>query len=327
MTPCPKRNGTIYEERNGVRVLTRRVEIQMQYIAFPFAYIMRLFYSFTDNYVLSIFLFTLLFRLIMLPFALKQQKSSARMTRIQPKIKRLQEKYGNNRAKLNEEMQLLYQKENYNPMSLSGCLPSIVQLLLIFPLIEVIYKPITYILQISDSVLSSIDAAALGIENAASRGFQLELLGKSFSELVGAGASEEVASSITGFNGNLWAFNISETPSISNPSIIWIIPVLACLLQLAVSYLSMRVQKQNGQNGAGSMGCMLYGMSIFSLVLCFTFPAGMGIYWISSSLIMLIQQLLIAKFYSQSRIMAQLMVEDTIKRRQKEKEIKAKFNE
>ena len=89
----------------------------------------------------------------------------------------------------------------------------------------------------------------------------------------------------------------------------------------------MRAQKKNGQNAAGNMGCMLYGMSLFSLYLCFTFPAGMGIYWISGSLIMLIQTLLINKFYSHGRILAQMMVDDTIKRRENEKAIKAKYNE
>ena len=293
-------------------------------ITTPFAYIMRLFYSLTDNYVLSIFLFTLLFRLVMLPFSLKQQKASAKMTRIQPKIKRLQEKYANNKAKLNEEMQALYQRENYNPMSLSGCLPSIVQILLIIPLVNVIYRPITHILQIPNDVLQNL-ANALGVNN--DNKFQLTLLGMDNSAIVNAGATQEVADKISGFNGNFLFFNISETPSISNPSLIWIIPVLACLLQLAVSFVSMRAQKKYGQNAGGNMGCMMYGMSLFSLYLCFTFPAGMGIYWISGSLIMLIQQLLIAKFYNQGRIMAQLMVDNTVKRREKEKAYKEKLNQ
>lgn len=296
----------------------------MEFITKPFAWIMGLFYNLTGNYVISIFLFTLLFRLIMLPFSIKQQKASARMARIQPKIKRIQEKYATNRTKMNEEMQKLYQKENYNPASLSGCLPSLVQLLLIFPLIEVIYKPITYIVGVGGDSLVKV-AEALGIATNG-RGYELSLLGKSFEELVSGGATADVASQITEFHGNLWVFNISEIPSIKNPSIIWVIPFLAAALQLAVSFVSIRQQKANGQAGAGSMGCMLYGMSIFSLYLCFTFPAGMGIYWISSSLIMLIQQLLINKFYGPGRIAAQLMVDETLERRAKENEVKQNYS-
>jgi YidC/Oxa1 family membrane protein insertase len=262
----------------------------------------------------------------MLPFSIKQQKSSAKMARIQPKIKRIQEKYASNRTKMNEEMQKLYQKENYNPASLSGCLPSLVQLLLIFPLIEVIYKPITYIVGVSGETLTNIAQTLLGAEAIKGRGYELSLLGKSVEELMSGGATQEIATRITEFNGNFWVFDISQTPSLKNPSIIWIIPILAGLLQLAVSYVSIRHQKANGQAGAGQMGCMLYGMSIFSLYLCFTFPAGMGIYWISSSLIMLVQQLLMNKFYGQGRIAAQLMVDETLDRREKEDAVKQKFS-
>ncbi len=296
----------------------------MEFITKPFAWIMGLFYNLTGNYVISIFLFTLLFRLIMLPFSIKQQKSSAKMARIQPKIKRIQEKYATNRIKMNEEMQKLYQKENYNPASLSGCLPSLVQLLLIFPLIEVIYKPITYILGIGSDTLAMI-AENLSIATNG-RGYELSLLGKSLEELISGGATQEIATQITEFHGTFWVFDISQTPSLKNPSIIWIIPILAGLLQLAVSFVSIRQQKANGQAGAGSMGCMLYGMSIFSLYLCFTFPAGMGIYWISSSLIMLVQQLLMNKFYGPGRIAAQLMVDETLERRTKEDAVKQNFS-
>ncbi len=297
----------------------------MSLIIKPFAWIMGLFYGWTGNYVVSIFLFTLLFRLIMLPFSIKQQKSSARLARIQPKIRRIQEKYANNRVKMNEEMQKLYQKENYNPASLSGCLPSMVQLLLIFPLIEVIYKPITYILGISEETLKTIAGNIANIDVSKS-GFQLRLFGESAESLISAGATPEVADSILGFNSKFLFLNLSDSPEISKPSLIWLIPILACLLQLAVSYVSIRQQKANGQSGANQMGCMLYGMSIFSLVLCFSFPAGMGIYWISSSLIMLIQQVLINKFYGPGRIAAQLMVDETIERCEKEEAIKSRFS-
>lgn len=287
---------------------------------------MRTFYQLTGNYVVSIFLFTLVFRLIMLPFSIKQQKSSAKMARIQPKIRRIQEKYSTNRVKMNEEMQKLYQKENYNPTSLAGCLPSIVQLLLIFPLIDVIKKPITYILQVGENAVSTI-ATGLKIDVAAAKGYeQLELFGHSAQELMNAGASAADANAIANFNSNFFGLNIADKPEFSNPSWIWLIPIGACLLQLAVSYVSLRTQKESGQAGAGSAGCMLYGMSIFSLFLCFGFPAGMGVYWISSSLIMLIQQLLMNKFYGPGRIAAQLMVDETLDRREKEKAIKQKYS-
>ena len=286
-----------------------------------FGWIMRQFYVLTDNYVISIFLFTLLFRLIMLPFSIKQQKASAKMARIQPKIKRIQEKYATNKTKMNEEMQKLYQKENYNPASLAGCLPSLVQLLLIFPLIKVIYNPITYILNVSGETITKL-VETFSID-ASKSGYEIRILGESFDKIKEI-AGGEVADKIANFNGSIFGIDISQQPEISAFSLLWIIPILAAGLQFAVSFISIRQQKANGQAAAGSMGCMLYGMSLFSLYLCFTLPAGMGIYWISSSLIMLIQQLLMNKFYGPGRIAAQLMVDETLDRREKEKSIKQK---
>lgn len=296
----------------------------MGFLTTPFAWIMRSFYNLTGNYVISIFLFTLLFRLIMLPFSIKQQTASAKMARIQPKIKRIQEKYATNRVKMNEEMQKLYQKENYNPASLSGCLPSIIQLLLIFPLIDVIYKPITHIIGLGSDTINSL-IEKLGISTS-ERGFELVVFGKNIEDIKAA-AGAEVADKIASFNNTFLGLNISDKPEFKNPSWLWLIPILACLLQLAVSYVSLRQQKANGQAGAGSAGCMLYGMSIFSLFLCFGFPAGMGVYWISSSLIMLIQQLLMNKFYGPGKIAAKLMVDETLDRREKEKAIKQKISQ
>ena len=296
----------------------------MGFLTTPFAWIMRSFYNLTGNYVISIFLFTLLFRLIMLPFSIKQQTASAKMARIQPKIKRIQEKYATNRVKMNEEMQKLYQKENYNPASLSGCLPSIIQLLLIFPLIDVIYKPITHIIGLgSDTINSLIEKLGISTNE---RGFELLIFGKPIEDIKAA-AGAEVADKIASFNNTFLGINISDKPEFKHISWLWLIPILACLLQLAVSYVSLRQQKASGQAGAGSAGCMLYGMSIFSLFLCFGFPAGMGVYWISSSLIMLIQQLLMNKFYGPGKIAAKLMVDETLERREKENAIKQKVSQ
>ena len=74
----------------------------------PFGFIFRIFYDLVSNYGLALFLFTLLFRLILLPSSISQQKGTAKQMRLQPKIKKLQEKYKGNQVKLNEEMQALY---------------------------------------------------------------------------------------------------------------------------------------------------------------------------------------------------------------------------
>ena len=88
-----------------------------KYICAPFAWIMRLFYSLTGSYGLAIIFFTLVVKLVLLPFQLKSKKSMLRMNRMQGKIKEIQTRFANNKQRQQEEMAELYAKEGVNPMS------------------------------------------------------------------------------------------------------------------------------------------------------------------------------------------------------------------
>ena len=100
-------------------------------------------YLAVKNYGLALLLFTLLTRLITLPLNIKQQKSTARMSMIQPELEKLKQKYGKNQEKLNEETMKLYSEYNINPMA--SCLPMVITLVLLWALIPVVYGPLTYI--------------------------------------------------------------------------------------------------------------------------------------------------------------------------------------
>ena len=99
------------------------------YICVPFAWILRTFYELTGSYGWALVLFTLVVKLITLPFQMKSKKSMMRMNLFQPKMKEIQTKYANNPQRMNDEMQMLYAQEGVNPMS--GCLWS----LLPFPIL------------------------------------------------------------------------------------------------------------------------------------------------------------------------------------------------
>lgn len=83
-------------------------------------------------YGLSIILFTIIIRLILLPLNLKQMKSQAAMQQVQPEVKKLQEKYKNDPQKSQQEMMKLYKEKGVNPMG--GCLPLIIQLPILWAL-------------------------------------------------------------------------------------------------------------------------------------------------------------------------------------------------
>lgn len=112
-------------------------------LAIPLGWLMKGCYLLVKNYGLALLLFTVVTRLITLPLNIKQQKSTSRMSMIQPELEKLKQKYGKNQEKLNEETMKLYSEYNINPMA--SCLPMVITLVLLWALIPVVYGPLTYI--------------------------------------------------------------------------------------------------------------------------------------------------------------------------------------
>ena len=112
-------------------------------ICIPFAWPWcGLFYNLTGSYGVSLILFTLVIKLILLPFQMKSKKSMVRMSRMSGKMQEIQKKYANNQLKMQEEMQKFYQEEGVNPMS--GCLWSFLPLPILMALYYIIREPIVY---------------------------------------------------------------------------------------------------------------------------------------------------------------------------------------
>ena len=136
------------------------------WICTPFAWLVRLFYSLTGSYGVSLILFTLVIKLILLPFQMKSKKSMVRMNRMSGKMQEIQKKYANNRVKMNEEMQKFYEEEGVNPMS--GCLWSFLPLPILMALYYIIREPIVYFMNFGGRAagLEVVEAARQVIENA-----------------------------------------------------------------------------------------------------------------------------------------------------------------
>lgn len=128
------------------------------FLAGPLGWIMGLVYDWVGNYFLAIFIFTLIIRVLLFPFSLQSQKKQADRIRLAPRLERLQKKYKNDPQKLQQKQQALYEKEG---VSLTGgCLPMIVQMIVLFGVIAVIYKPLTYF---SDVKTWAVDAAVSAV--------------------------------------------------------------------------------------------------------------------------------------------------------------------
>ncbi|MCR4794754.1 MAG: YidC/Oxa1 family membrane protein insertase [Ruminococcus sp.] len=279
-------------------------------IGVPFGYLMRIIYSLCNNYAVAIILFTVITKILLFPVNYKTQKSSARMQLLNPKLEKLKKSFANNPQRLQEEQQKLYQQEGVNPMG--SCLPMFIQMFLLFGVIDVIYKPITHILDISKNVINQ----ACGIAGADKSNLRCELItmehlrdnADKYSSL-----PEKFLSKVTEFTDQFTIFgaNLGRTPTLHPESwtkeaiVLCAIPFLAGLSQLLVSvYSQMHQKKVNpaSQPGGGCLTFMTYFFPILSIWFAFQVPAGVGFYWIWSSIFSFIITFALNCYFTPERI-------------------------
>lgn len=289
---------------------------------------------FGDRYFLALIVFTVLTRLVLFPINLRQQKTMAKTTRLQPKIQKIQKKYANSqdprdRQKMNEEMQALYQREGHNPMNM-GCGPMAFQMIFLMGIIGIIYYPLQYILGID--IAGNTEAISKVVDINGSY-FQIALL-QNFEQyqdqLVAALPkvfTPDKVEAILNYKKSMYLFgmDMTEIPSLKKVSIVIIIPILCLVTSFATSILSTLIQKKQNPAMAqqsSQMMLMMLMMPFFSFYISFKVSAAVGFYWIISNLVALVQQLVMAKFFPPKRNVARQMIEGTIERRSRENSIK-----
>ncbi len=290
------------------------------YICVPFAWLVRLFYDLTNSYGVALILFTLVIKLIMLPFQMKSKKSMMRMSRVSGQMQDLQKRYAKNQAKLQEEMQKLYEEEGVNPMS--GCLWSFLPLPILMALYSIIRQPITHFMMLSKDVLQtvvqSVADAGVDLTNivmmdkvtgapALKDGlYQMAAYGQI--NLVKAVQEMGLSTPDGWFNVNykFLGLDLTATPweYVKSFTFTWavigviLIPILAGLSQFVFSKLTMKTQPQADAAGGASMKSMMYMMPLFSVYIAFIMPAALGVYWIAQSVFSLIQEVVLNKTLS-----------------------------
>ncbi len=114
----------------------------MGIIAKPIGYLLALIYRLVGNYGISLIILTVIVKLVLYPMYAKQIKSTANMSDMSEKAKEIQNRYANDKEKMNEEMQKLYAETGFNPMS--GCLPMLIQFPIIMGLFALLRNPMKY---------------------------------------------------------------------------------------------------------------------------------------------------------------------------------------
>ena len=281
------------------------------YICIPFAWLLRVFYELTGSYGLALILFTLVVKLVLLPFQLKSKKSMLRMNQFQPKMREIQEKYANNQQKMNEELQLLYAQEGINPMS--GCLWSLLPFPIIIALYSIIRQPLSRFMLLSAETIEKVRGIATGLGYVAA-----ETNGRAsfYEEINLAQFVNNHFSSFTGIDGLFrMDYNFLGLDLTVVPQAVWkqffsggwaviglvLIPVISAALSLAQSKVAMAGGSQSQSNDAAARQTrsMMYMMPLMSLWIGFTLPAALGVYWIANSVFQIVQDILLNKVFSE----------------------------
>ena len=126
----------------------------LAFFANIFGYVLKLLYNVVGNYGWAIILFSVLVKILMLPISIKQQKTMKKNEKIQSELKQIQFKYKNEPEKLNQEMMALYKREGMSPFS--GCLSSIVQIILLFSVFLLVRQPLTYMVKMDQNAISKM---------------------------------------------------------------------------------------------------------------------------------------------------------------------------
>ncbi len=298
-------------------------------IAVPFGYLMRFCYSFTGNYALALIFFTLLFKLILLPLNIKQQKSSRDRARIQPKERAIRKRYEgrkdqNAQIEMSNDIMQLYRDEKVSMAS--GCLPMLIQLPIIAVLYQIVTKPLQYISMLSNTTIGAVktkifDLFTAGTLNAQNTSSQIyDIFNSAAGDVSKFGIDQIQMSSVIKAHSDSFseifteglpllpnfgvfggAIDLATKPSFT--SIMILIPLLASLFQFASSYIIQRIgpKPDTSTPEAAQMAKQMRTMNIIFPAMTFFIalgvPSVIGLYWIYQTIFGVIISVVLTKLY------------------------------
>ena len=265
-------------------------EFLYKIISTPFGYVMRWIYMVVGNYALSLFLFALLVKVLMLPLTFKQKRSALEMQRINPMIQKIQKTYARDQRRMQEEMQNLYDREGVSPMSGCGTM------LLIFPIMiglyGVIIQPLTYFMQLTGDQIAQI-AELLNYQIGGNYHYQIELatlIYENFDKVA------HVAGNLMQVNFSLGPISMAAKPTFSQVSVLWLLPIVSGATSYLMSWLQQKMipMQQSNPQMQGSNKMMMLMMPLMSIWFGFMLPVGLTWYWICNNVLAAVQEVLMS---------------------------------
>ena len=274
------------------------------FFANTFGYVLNLLYNLLNNYGLAIILFTILIKIILLPISIKQQRTMKKSAKLQEQMKSIQFKYKNDPEKMNQEIMSLYKSENMSPMS--GCLSSIIQLILLLSIFYLVKSPLTYMRKIPTENLNNyvkqMQDEGKNVNNVYP---EIDIIREKGPE------NEEVR-----LNMEFLGLDLSEIPQQSMSGYrVYIIPGLYIIstfisMRLTTSMQAKAKKKKDvieldadGKPKADDSNevdvamqtnkMMSWMMPIMSISIAFIAPLGLALYWLINNILMIIERLVL----------------------------------
>lgn len=287
-------------------------------IANLFGYLLNFLYNLFNNYGIAIIVFTILLRIILIPITVSQQKSMKKNAKVQEKMKEIQKKYKNNPEKLNQETIELYKREKVSPFS--GCLSSIIQIILIISVFWLVSKPLTYMKKVDSNKVNEYIEQKKTEEGKTSAYPEIQVIQTKSAE------DSEVA-----INMDFLGLDLSKVPNQNLKDItVYIIPVLYVITSFVSIKMTNNMQdkakekkkadkekkaaenKENDEEKAliseeeakseeameamqDMTKSMNYMIPIMSITIAFIAPLGLALYWLVSNIAMIIERIIINK--------------------------------
>lgn len=265
-------------------------------LAGPLGYILNIIYNLVQNYGIAIIIFTILLKIVMIPLSIKQQKTIKASAKIQKKVNEIQIKYSNNQEKMSQEVMELYKRENMSPFS--GCLSSIVQLIILMSIFLLVASPLTYMKKVDKELLNTYVQEVK--ENNQNVRYQ------EIAVINAKGAEDERVR----LNMMFLGLDLSNVPSqnLDNPTV-YVIPVLyviSTIISLKITNgMTGKKQEENAEQKKDEKQeenpmeqankNMALIMPIMSVSIALIAPLGLALYWFVNNVLMIAERLILNK--------------------------------
>lgn len=290
----------------------------LKFLANLLGYLLNSIYGIVNNYGIAIIIFTIILKLVMLPISIKQQKTLKKSAKMQVKVKEIQEKYSNDQVRQSQELMDLYKKENMSPFS--GCLSSILQIILVLSMFFLVSKPLTHMRHIDKELLNSYTTQISEKSDGQVRYPEIAII-KEMSE-----EDENVR-----LNMDFLSLDLSDIPSQDYKNWkVYIIPALYVITSVISTKITtsmnkkakeeqdsekivksnekpkeenkaLKIQEEKEDKEIDTMEemnkQMTLMMPIMAVSIALIAPLGLALYWLVSNILMIGERLIINKFF------------------------------